>query len=437
MGQLDEASAAELSPFDFAMVQIGDEVKRITVQDLVDAVAGGNTDAFGRLRVSNPVTLFDSKQVYDSQPLFWSELITGAGGASAHNANEASTTLSVDPSQVGRVLRQTRQRFNYQPGKSQLIYMTVNPRGGDANVEKRLGLLDDENGLYCQIDSNGIGFGVRSFTSGAPVDSVTYDGSWSELNGGDGTLPVLDANQTHIVAIDFEWLGVGRVRFGLIIDGFLYWVHEENTANINPLVYMSTPVLPLRYEIESDGGGGAGTSELDHICSTIMSEGGQEFTGIERSISRSTSLTATVAGTIYPIMGVRLGSAFMNAVFDLTTFTMVTGTASTIFEIAVFLNPTIAGPAPVWMPVSGSVLEADITIAPASTITPATGVKITSNLGVTGGGTTANTTVRIPTLNKIPVGFQADGTADELWLAAIPRSGAPVLWASSSWFEVA
>jgi hypothetical protein len=124
-------------------------------------------------------------------------------------------------------------------------------------------------------------------------------------------------------------------------------------------------------------------------------------------------------------------------VFDLTTFTMVTGTANTVFEIAVFLNPTIVGPVPVWTPVVNSILESDTTIAPASTITPGTGTKITSNLGVTGGGTSANTTVRIPTLNKIPVGFDASGVSDELWLAAIPRVGAPVLWASSSWFEVA
>ena len=436
IGDLTQGTPAELSPNDFAIVQVDGEARKVTIQDLVDAVSSGNSDAFGRLRVSNPVTLFDSKQVYDNQPLVWSERTTGAGTTSTHNANKASVTIAADPSVVGSRIRQTRQRFNYQPGKSQLVYMTTRLGGIQANVVKRLGLLDDNNGLFCQVDSNGIGFGIRTFTSGAAVNSVTYDGAWSELNSGDGILPIMDPNDTQIIAIDFEWLGVGRVRFGFVIDGQLYWVHEVNTANIGQLVYMSTPVLPLRYSVTSDGGGAPGSSQLDHICTTVMSEGGQQFTGIERSVSRTTSLTATTAGTIYPILGLRINAANPNSVFDLTSFTMVTDTASCIFEIAVFLNPTLAGPAPVWTPVTNSIIEASTTVAPATTITAATGTKVTSNLGITGGGTTANSTVRITYLNKIPVGFNASGVADQLWVAAIPRVGSPIMWASSSWFEV-
>jgi hypothetical protein len=435
LGQLDQASPAELSATDFAMVQIGDEVKKITVQDLVDAVAGGNLDAFGRQRVSNPVTLFDSKQVYDNQPLIWSERTAGAGTAAVHNANQASVTLSADPSVVGNHIRQTRQRFNYQPGKSQLIYMTTRLGGIDPNVIKRLGLMDDENGLFCEVDgANGLGFGVRTFTSGAPVDTVTYDGSWSLLNSGDGTLPIIDTNDAQIIAMDFEWLGMGRVRFGLVIDGFTYWVHEVNTANTGTLVYMSTPVLPLRYEIDSDGGGAPGTADFDHVCTTVMSEGGQQFTGIERSISRGTSLTAAVVGTIYPLLGLRINPAFPNSVFDLTSFSVVTQTASAVYEVIAILNPTVVGLAPVWVPVPNSILEADATITAASTLTG--GTIVSSTMGGTGGGSSAVATTRVPTLNQVPVGIQADGTVDELWLGVIARVGAPALWASSSWFEV-
>ena len=80
-------------------------------------------DAFSRLRISSPETLFDSKQIFDNAdivntlenfPLFFDNQETsGAGTATAFDIDRASTTLSVSATTAGTRVRQTRARFNY------------------------------------------------------------------------------------------------------------------------------------------------------------------------------------------------------------------------------------------------------------------------------------------------------------------------------------
>jgi len=69
------------------------------VLPVVQAIAGGDTpsiDAFARLRVSAPHTLFDSKQIHDNLPRRWDDQeVSGSGTTSTYNTNEASTTMGV------------------------------------------------------------------------------------------------------------------------------------------------------------------------------------------------------------------------------------------------------------------------------------------------------------------------------------------------------
>jgi hypothetical protein len=102
-----------------------------------------NMDAFYRMRVSNPQTIFDSKQLSDNQPLFWDDAQTsGSGTGSSFNANQASTTISVGNATAGTRVRQTFRHFNYQPGKSQLIIMTGIVGAAATGITKRLGLFN-------------------------------------------------------------------------------------------------------------------------------------------------------------------------------------------------------------------------------------------------------------------------------------------------------
>ena len=143
---------------------------------------GGATDAFARLRISEPFTLFDSKQIWNDPdladsvenfPLFWdNQEISGGGTSTLFQVNRASTTLSVSNTTAGTRQRQTKQRFNYQPGKSQLVILTGLMSNEGAGITKRYGLYDDNNGLFLQVADGILGLGVRSFVSGAAVDTI-------------------------------------------------------------------------------------------------------------------------------------------------------------------------------------------------------------------------------------------------------------------------
>lgn len=237
-----------------------------------------NLDAFGRVRSSNPATLFNNKQLFDKQPLYWAEKITNNSGSvsSVHSSLKAATTMTLGTSSGDRVIRRTKRVFNYQPGKSQQIMMTFRMGNAVANCTKRVGFFNDSDGLFLEQDgTNGINLVIRSNVTGTPVETKIPQASWNvdKFDGTGNSGITLDLSKTQIFFIDFEWLGVGRVRFGFVIGGIVYYVHYENNSNILETVYMSNPNLPLTYEIVNTGAT-ASQPSMDHICTAVFSEGG-------------------------------------------------------------------------------------------------------------------------------------------------------------------
>lgn len=382
----------------------------------------GNIDAFGRLRVSNPTTLFDSKQLYDNAPLFWDDSeVSGSGTSSTHSVNKASSVLSVSATTAGRRLRQTFQRFNYQPGKSQLVFMTGTLGTGDDGITKCFGLYDDDNGIFLKQEGSVISFVLRSKTSSSVVDNVQNQEDWNNnrLNGTKPTQPILDPTKSQILVIDFEWLAVGRVRIGFVMDGAIIYCHEFNHANKLAGAYMSTPNLPLRYEIENDGTGGA--SELEHICSSVISEGGTDDLGVIRYKStNNTATTATTAGVMYAIMGIRLKSTHVSAAVKILSTAIQIQTASSKIEWKLLFNPTVAGTFTYSNETNSAIQTAVGTSA--NTVTGgdafAGGYLESGNNSVGGGRSGAKD------LNSARrLGGAIDGTLDEIVLVAMPVNG--------------
>jgi len=302
------------------------------------------TDAFGRHRISAPETLFDSKQIFDNQPLFWNDAETsGSGTGSSHSTALAASTMTVSATTAGTRVRQTYQRFNYQPGKSQLAFLTGVLGAGASGITRRVGYFDDNNGLYFQLSGTTLSVVRRTKTSGSVVNNPTAQADWNvdPLDGTGASGITLDTSKAQIMVIDFEWLGVGTVRMGFVIDGTIYYCHQMNHANSLSTVYMSTPNLPVRFEIANDGTGAA--ASLIHICTTVISEGGAQENGVLGSISTSgTHLDADAADTLYALLGMRLKSTNLAAHIDWLDINVLTETA-TPFEWSVWLNPTVAG----------------------------------------------------------------------------------------------
>lgn len=264
-------------------------------------------DAFGRARVSNPVTRFASAHQYDASPDFWETTLT-SNGTATHLPNESAVRLRTTTVSGDKVVRQTYRYFRYLPGKSQLILVTGTLGAAAANVRKRLGYFDASNGLFFEQTSAGMFVVRRTSVSGTPDDVRVAQADWNidPMNGSGPSGLVLDPAKSNIFVIDFEWLGVGRQRFGVNIDGMTYYVHEIDWANRGGAsVYMTTANLPVRYEIENTGTAVSATNDLIQICSTVVSEGGTDGELQTRLRSASNGVTTIGVTTRRPILSIR------------------------------------------------------------------------------------------------------------------------------------
>lgn len=380
-----------------------------------------SADAFGRLRVSNPLTLFDSKQIFDNQPLFWDEeLETGAGISSAHSTNTASTVITSTDTTAGLFTRQTFMRFNYEPGKSQLIMMTgiLDRSGGGAGVQRRIGYFDDNNGIFFEDDEGTIKVVRRTFVTGSAVDNKVAQSSWN-VDVMDGTGPsgvTIDWTKTQLFHFDFEWLSVGRVRLSLAVAGLICIVHEFLNANILDKPYMSTPNLPARYQMVTTGSSPVSTMEC--ICTTVISEGGLTELGILRYASTAgTHVDANTQNTIYAIIGLRLKSTHLGETILLEDINLAEHTGSKEYEWIMFLNPTVAGT----FTYSNQTNSAIQTATGDSTNTVTGGTAMGGGLASSaqkGGEATAQALS-----NALRLGAKIDGTPDEIVLCVRPIGG--------------
>ena len=266
-----------------------------------------NIDAFGRLRVSTPFTLFDSSHRFDDNGL-WSTA-TATSGTVTFNASQGLVDLAVTSASGSEVVRETTKVFSYQPGKSLLVMNTFVMSAAKTNLRQRVGYYGLENGLYLQLNNSTLSFVERSLVTGSVSESVVNQSSWN-VDKMDGTGPsgiTLDITKAQILFMDIEWLGLGTVRMGFVINGNFYVCHKFHHANIITSTYITTASLPIRYEITNTGAT-SGASTLKQICSTVLSEGGYQLNGLQQAVGIpvTTPRTLGTAGTFYPIVSIRL-----------------------------------------------------------------------------------------------------------------------------------
>ena len=288
-----------------------------------------NFDAFGRLRVSEPFTLFDSSHRFADNGL-WS---TGAatGGTATFNSAQGLVDLGVTAASGSEVVRETTKVFTYQPGKSLLVLNTFVMSPAKTNLRQRVGYYGAANGYYLELNDSTVSFIERSFVTGAVVNTPVAQASWNvdPMNGSGPSGIMLDLTKAQILFMDLEWLGVGTVRIGFIIDGNYYVCHKFNHANIIATTYITTASLPLRYEITNTGAT-SGASTLKQICSSILSEGGYELRGLQQAVGTpiNSPRALTTAATLYPIVSLRLKSARLDGIAIATAVSIIGNTAA-------------------------------------------------------------------------------------------------------------
>lgn len=392
-------------------------------------------DAFGRQRVSTPYTVFDSKQISDNQPLFWDDAeVSGGGTSSTYNTNKASTTIAVSNAIAGHRVRQTFRYFNYQPGKSQKVTITAYVHSANAGVTKRFGLFNANNGLFIQLTGSGWAFGKRTFTGGVAVDTIYPQSKWNldKFDGNGVSGLKLTTTGRVLFILDFEWLAVGQVRFGFIIGGQIYYAHAQDYANDDDsgIVYMSTPNLPVRFEIINDGTGVA--TGLTHICCEVSSEGGVEYNGFDLSVDRGvTPLTTLNDNDLYPLIAIRLKSNYLGATIQ-PLFLSIMCDSTTDFRWCLLLNPTVTGTAFNFTGVTNSAIEADVSTTNASKISGGTLFKsgYTRSTAQSGG----DVFFTLPSF--LAIGSKINGTRDIMVLGVQRLVGAvETFYSSLGWRE--
>lgn len=276
--------------------------------------SGTAVDAFGRARMSQPVTLFDSaNRFFDNSR---TSIANNAGGTTNFAANTATLDMNVNTTSGVFVYRETNRVFAYQPGKSLQILQTFVMNPAKAGLRQRVGYFGANNGFYLErTGASTVQFVRRSRATGAVVDTPVLQADWNldKMNGTGPSALTLNLDNPQIMFIDIEWLGTGSVRMGFVIDGKFIPCHTFHHANLSSSVkgaYMQTACLPLRYEIENTAAT-ASASTFKITCATVISEGGYELRGRQRTIGTpiTTSYAMATAGTYYPVASLRLNTA--------------------------------------------------------------------------------------------------------------------------------
>ncbi len=296
----------------------------ITTGKIILTQTTSNTDAFDRLRISNVETLCDVNHIYSKNSFEINEYISATGATSNHISTNSYVQMALTNGGVtGKVVRQSTEYIPHQAGKSKLMMFSgimESIAGGTTGVVSRIGSFDSSeektitagngNGCFFELDNKTLYVVIRnndSDTEKVAQSNWNYD----TFNGsGPSGLTINDFSKCLLFGIDQESNGVGRVRFGFFINGKFWLAHIFNHSGVGTptstaisIPYNKTPKLPIRYEISSSTPANA---EMRMMCSTILSEGGFEPSGLTFSIGRSSLLSITSTTTPIPLIAVKL-----------------------------------------------------------------------------------------------------------------------------------
>jgi hypothetical protein len=342
------------------------------IEDYLDSGKVGSTsnvftsptagDAFGRLRVSDAFTLFDSQHRY-VENTGWSNALTGTG-TTEYKINESAVELKA-PAGTGTVKRQSRLVFPYQPGKSLLILnsfaFSTPVITGATTVTQRIGYFGESNGIFLE-QTNGASTGdrtggglrivLRSKASGVVTETTIEQANWNsdKFDGNGYSETTIDTSKGNIFWMDVEWLGVGDVRCGFIVNGKMMVAHTFKNTNANSTVYMTTATLPLRLELLNTG---TTSPYIKHICNTVISEGGFQPRSTTHNQASNPDLTlnnfkttGTDSTQWFNCVSIRLATTTPDAII-IPAEVEVLGTANAVYAWKLVKNATFAT-APTW-----------------------------------------------------------------------------------------
>lgn len=314
----------------------------------VTAADTASIDAFSRWRTSEPNYVFDTNFQYDLQPLVFEAITNGSGATVTHDATNRNALMTFSNTTTGgKAYMQSYEWFRYQAGRSQMVLLTFNFMDGVADTLKFVGYGDGNNGIELQM--NGTTPRLALYSDTAKGDEFVNQADWNldTLDGNGASAIDLDFTKTQILVIDFQWLGVGRVRVGFDVDGLVYYCHEFKHANYQEVAYMQTANLPIRAGMTCTG---TVSATMRFICASVSSEGGETDVG---GYNFSVEGTGTAGnGSAVHILSLQ----------PITTFNSITNRSKFVLES---VDVVVTGNFPVsWALVMGQAISGTTTFSP-------------------------------------------------------------------------
>jgi hypothetical protein len=389
-------------------------------------------DAFQRLRVSNPFTLFDSSTLYKDNGRF--DTYINGGGSTGCSTGTSVVTLNVNTANADQVLRQSFRVFPYQPGKSLLVLSSFAMETPKTNLTQRVGYFNSQNGVYFECANTGYNMVLRSCPTGTSIiERRIPQNKWNvdRLNGEGKSGIILDVSKSQIFLADFEWLGVGNVRTGFVINGNITYCHIFYNANFINSTYMQTATLPISYQIFNTGIT-TSSSTLKQICSTVMSEGGYQAKSNSFYIGPGLNLTlktVATAPTITPIASIRLINGRTSAIVIPNEINILVNTTDVV-SYYLILNPTL----------TSSNFSSYSTISNVQTDTSATALTggriIRQGFLSSSSQSKENINLNDPDIFNYQLGMSINGTSDIITLAANSAGSTANIYATLGWTEL-
>jgi len=321
-----------------------------------DLGQGFSGDLFGRLKVSNTYTLFDSTHRY-SQDGDFDDVVLGAGSTVGIITYQSTATLGIGTTAGCSIVRETKRVFPYQPGKSLQVFQSFVLSPGKENLIQRVGYGSSENGIFLELNGSQLNIIKRTAISGVGTTITVPQSQWNrdtlDGTGFSTSNPSgirLDITKAQLLFTEYEWLGVGCVKVGFVnSNGKFHTAHVFNHANVLDSVYMTTASLPCRYEIFNSGIT-TSSSTMKQICVSIQSNGGYDKL-VRRDFARRTTLKTGIAATTFtPLVSIRLKPGREDAVvLPRGVKSVADSNAGVVYELALIRNATLSNVGPlVW-----------------------------------------------------------------------------------------
>lgn len=423
----------------------------------------GTLTAFEHLRVAEPRNVFEytfGALVPSSATTIWESTAVAAGTLALTTNLHGSDLSTLTTAGTGYWI-QTYNHVRYRAGIGVLMRFTFNFNQLITNVRQRIGMFTDQgtfpstagDGFYLEADGNAIAVVRRySTTQSTGLEERVLQSSWNldKLNGTGASLVNLDWTKAQHLVVEYQWLGVGNLRFGFDCGGTdgIIWCHEMTATNNLTTPWARTGSLPVRAEIYTTGVA-TQAGKLTLINVVVQHEGAIEERMFRYfgSNSGATLRTVGTANGYYPIMSLR--AAATNALTSrarivptsISISVITVGTGTTSIQVALLMLPTPNTGGTFAVTTAGSVVTTDIaaTATTAVTGTPLYNWIIPNTVG------TYTFLIDESGQNMNLIGYNAANTAaitgsGVLTLAAGPQTGtttvAPAFAATINWKEI-